>query len=57
MKFARYKGTKPFYDLQINRVHVTVIRPSRRGKKILAFSRDKNEGTYRSGEGGGGPAM
>ena len=30
---------------------------SRRGKKMLNFSRDKNEGTYRSGEGGGGPAM
>ena len=30
---------------------------SRRGKKMLKYSRDKNEGTYRSGEGGGGPAM
>ena len=30
---------------------------SRRGKKMLDSSRDKNEGLYRSGEGGVGPAM
>ena len=30
---------------------------SRRGKKILNSSRDKTVGTFRSGEGGGGPAM
>ena len=30
---------------------------SRRGKKMLDSSRDQNGGTYRSGEGGGGPAM
>ena len=30
---------------------------SQRGKKMLNFSRDKKEGTYRSGEGRGGPAM
>ena len=28
---------------------------SRRGKKTLNYSRDKHEGTYRRGEGGGGP--
>ena len=30
---------------------------NRRGKKMLNSSRDRTEGTYRSGEGGGGPAM
>ena len=33
------------------------FEPSRRGKKMLNYSRHKNEGTYRSGEGGGGRAM
>ena len=39
----------------VARYHST--RASRRGKKMLNCSRDNNEGTYRSGEGGGGPAM
>ena len=30
---------------------------SRRGKKTLNYSRDKNQGAYRSVEEGGGPAM
>ena len=30
---------------------------SRRGKKMLNCSRDKFEGMYRSGDGGGGPAI
>ena len=34
---------------------MAAVDASRRGKKMLNSSRDKNEGTYRSGDGGGGP--
>ena len=34
-----------------------VLDVSRRGKKMLNSSRDRNEGTYRSREGGEGSAM
>ena len=42
--------------LDIECMHVK-FDASQRGKKMLNSSRDKNEGMYRSGEGGGGPAM
>ena len=36
-------------------VHSTRLDAIRRGKEMLFFYRDENEGTYRSGEGRGGP--
>ena len=35
----------------------TIRRVSTMEENAKVSSRDKNEGTYRSGEGGGGPAM
>ena len=35
----------------------TFLNASRRGKKMLTSSRDRNEGTWRGSEGGGRPAM
>ena len=50
-KFPGYGLCVPYRIQPCKQFHA-----SRRGKKLLGSSRDKNEGTYRSGEGGGGPA-
>ena len=38
-------------------LELSQLDASRRGKKGPKFSRYKNDGAYRSGQGGGGPAM
>ena len=44
-----YRGTSALYELRCE----AQFDASRRGKHASSCSRDKNEGTYRSGEGGG----
>ena len=54
---AKQGSTKNCWERLAAWVRIAQFDASRRGKKMISSSRDKNEGTYRGGEGRGGPAM